>query len=92
MTNIFNTKRTPSIWKESFLSFTARYVRLHHQLIQSFYENVAIISAMLASIREDEVLVNGEAERIIKAGYEFVGEELKIKRLFFLLLFPAISS
>ena len=38
---------------------------------------LSIISAMLASIREDEVLVNGEAERIIKAGYEFVGEELK---------------
>ncbi len=57
-----------------------RYFVFHYNCWQhDYYEEpaVAIISAMLASIREDEVLVNGEAERIIKAGYEFVGEELK---------------
>lgn len=57
-----------------------KYFVFHYNCWQhDYYEEpaVAIISAMLASIREDEVLVNGEAERIIKAGYEFVGEELK---------------
>ena len=57
-----------------------RYFVFHYNCWQhDYYEEpaVAIISAMLASIRGDEVLVNGEAERIIKAGYEFVGEELK---------------
>mgnify|MGYP001036140914 FL=1 len=57
-----------------------RYFVFHYNCWQhDYYEEpaVAIISAMLASVREDEVLVNGEAERIIKAGYEFVGEELK---------------
>lgn len=57
-----------------------RYFVFHYNCWQhDYYEEpaVAIISAMLASIREDEVLVNGEVERIIKAGYEFVGEELK---------------
>lgn len=56
------------------------YFVFHYNCWQhDYYEEpaVAIISAMLASIREDEVLVNGEVERIIKAGYEFVGEELK---------------
>ena len=57
-----------------------KYFVFHYNCWQHDYYDepaVAIISAMLASIREDEVLVNGEAERIIKAGYEFVGEELK---------------
>lgn len=57
-----------------------RYFVFHYNCWQQdYYEEpaVAIISAMLASIRDDEVLVNEEAERIIKAGYEFVGEELK---------------
>lgn len=57
-----------------------RYFVFHYNCWQHDYYDepaVAIISAMLASIREDEVLVNGEVERIIKAGYESVGEELK---------------
>ena len=50
-----------------------KYFVFHYNCWQHDYYDepaVAIISAMLASIREDEVLVNGEAERIIKAGYE----------------------
>lgn len=57
-----------------------RYFVFHYNCWQhDYYEEpaVAIISAMLASIKKDEVLVNEEAERVIKAGYEFVGEELK---------------
>lgn len=56
------------------------YFVFHYNCWQhDYYEEpaVAIISAMLASIKKDEVLVNEEAERVIKAGYEFVGEELK---------------
>lgn len=57
-----------------------RYFVFHYNCWQhDYYEEpaVAIISAMLASIKKDEVLVNEEAERVIKAGYELVGEELK---------------
>lgn len=57
-----------------------RYFVFHYNCWQhDYYEEpaVAIISAMLASIKKDEVLVNEEAEKVIKAGYEFVGEELK---------------
>lgn len=57
-----------------------RYFVFHYNCWQhDYYEEpaVAIISAMLASITKDEVLVNEKAERVIKAGYEFVGEELK---------------
>jgi len=44
-----------------------------------YYEepSVAIISAMLYSILEDEAAVSVEVDAKVKAGYEFVGEKLK---------------
>lgn len=39
--------------------------------------SVAIISAMLSSILEDEAALSAEVDAAIKAGYEFVGEKLK---------------
>lgn len=57
-----------------------RYFVFHYNCWQhDYYEEpaVAIISAMFASIKKDEVLVDEKAEKVIKAGYEFVGKELK---------------
>ena len=44
-----------------------------------YYEEpaIAIISAMIASIQEDNAAINVEFEDTIKAGYKFVGEKLK---------------
>lgn len=57
-----------------------RYFVFHYNCWQhDYYEEpaVAIISAMLASIKQDEVMINEEVEGVIKAGYESVGAELK---------------
>lgn len=59
---------------------TDRYFIFHYNCWQyDYYEEpaIAIISAMLQSIKADETLVSENVEGTIKAGYEFVGEELK---------------
>jgi len=68
--------------KSSLLTETndERYFVFHYNCWQhDYYEEpaVAIISAMLASIKEDEVLFNEDADNIVKAGYGFVKEKFK---------------
>lgn len=57
-----------------------RYFVFHYNCWQyDYYEEpaVAIISAMLTSVKKDAVLVNENIEAYIKAGYEFVIERFK---------------
>lgn len=56
------------------------YFVFHYNCWQhDYYEepSVAIISAMLSSILEDEAAISAEVDAVVKAGYEFVGEKLK---------------
>ncbi len=57
-----------------------RYFVFHYNCWQhDYYEEpaVAIISAMLASINEDEALLNEDTDNLVKAGYEFAKEKFK---------------
>ena len=57
-----------------------RFFVFHYNCWQhDYYEEpaIAIVSAMQNSIMEDQNMVNGEAENIVRAGYQFVGEQLK---------------
>ncbi|MBD5507285.1 MAG: hypothetical protein HDR05_04310 [Lachnospiraceae bacterium] len=57
-----------------------RYFVFHYNCWQhDYYEEpaVAIISAMLASIREDAVFFSKDIDNTIKAGYEFAKEKFK---------------
>ena len=57
-----------------------RYFVFHYNCWQhDYYEEpaVAIISAMLASIKEDGALLNEEADDLVKAGYKFAKEKIK---------------
>ncbi len=57
-----------------------RYFVFHYNCWQhDYYEEpaVAIISAMLASINEDEDLINEDADNFVKAGYGFAKEKFK---------------
>lgn len=57
-----------------------RYFVFHYNCWQhDYYEEpaVAVISAMLTSIKEDEVLLNKEADNLVKAGYGFAKEKFK---------------
>lgn len=57
-----------------------RYFVFHYNCWQhDYYEEpaVAIISAMLASIKEDGALLNEEADNLVKAGYKFAKEKIK---------------
>ena len=57
-----------------------RFFVFHYNCWQhDYYEEpaIAIVSAMQDSIMEDQTVVNGEAEKFVRAGYQFVGEQLK---------------
>lgn len=57
-----------------------RYFVFHYNCWQhDYYEEpaVAIISAMLASIKDDEALLSKDIDNTIKAGYEFAKEKFK---------------
>ncbi len=57
-----------------------RYFVFHYNCWQhDYYEEpaVAIISAMLASIKEDEALLSKDIDNTIKAGYELAKEKIK---------------
>lgn len=57
-----------------------RYFVFHYNCWQhDYYEEpaVAIISAMLASIKEDEALLSKDIDNTMKAGYEFAKEKFK---------------
>lgn len=57
-----------------------RYFVFHYNCWQhDYYEEpaVAIVSAMLASIKEDETLFGEDADNIVKAGYGFVKDKFK---------------
>lgn len=57
-----------------------RYFVYHYNCWQhDYYEEpaVAIISAMLASIKKDEAFLNEDADNIVKAGYQFAKEKFK---------------
>ncbi len=66
---------------------TDKYFVFHYNCWQhDYYEEpaVAIISAMIASLKEDDALVNENVDNTIKAGYEFVAEKLgEMARTFF---------
>ena len=57
-----------------------RYFVFHYNCWQhDYYEEpaVAIISAMLASIKEDEALLSKDIDNTVKAGYELAKEKIK---------------
>lgn len=57
-----------------------RYFVFHYNCWQhDYYEEpaVAIISAMMASINEDEALINEDVDNWVKAGYEFANKKFK---------------
>lgn len=57
-----------------------RYFVFHYNCWQHDYYDepaVAIISAMLASIKEDEALLSKDIDNTMKAGYEFAKEKFK---------------
>ena len=57
-----------------------RYFVFHYNCWQhDYYEEpaVAIISAMLASIKEDEALISKDVDGAVKAGYKYAKEKIK---------------
>lgn len=57
-----------------------RYFVFHYNCWQhDYYEEpaVAIISAMMASIKEDEALLSKDIDNTVKAGYKFAKEKIK---------------
>lgn len=57
-----------------------RYFVFHYNCWQyDYYEepSVAIISAMMASIKEDAAVISGEFDNTVKAGYQIVMKKLK---------------
>lgn len=57
-----------------------RFFVFHYNCWQhDYYEEpaIAIVSAMQDSIMEDQIMVNGEVENIVRAGYQFAGDQLK---------------
>jgi KAP family P-loop domain. len=57
-----------------------RYFVFHYNCWQhDYYEEpaVAIISAMLASIKEDEALISEDVDNAVRAGYEYAKDKIK---------------